>query len=245
MVGISHSDEFFVRKRSLLGCLFALSILIAPTAASAQAWTDWTGSDPVLAPNNFVTAIGTVTGTLAGVTVTYTGGFVGAQLSGGTNYWNPDGAYTQNGLSAPNLNDFIQLNGATSGTISFSSAVLNPYFALISVGRTNLPVTYDFGSAAFTVVSNNNTDCAIWGCGSYTTLGNSLTGYEFSGTLQFTGLFNSITFSTDPEEYWHGFTVGAPVEAGTQSVVPEPATMSLLATGLIGMAAARKRRKTA
>lgn len=220
-----------MRKLSLLGCLSALTIVMAPASGSAQSWTDWTG----------ITST-TVTGSLAGVQVTYTGGFAGASLVGGTNYWSPSGAYTQGGLTAPNLNDFIQIVDPVSGTISFSSAVVNPYFALISVGAPGTAVTYTFDSP-FTILSTNLVNCAFWGCGTYSTGANSLTGTEFSGTIQFIGTFSSISFTTDPSENWHGFTVGADRAA---EVVPEPATMSLLATGLAGMAAAaRKRRKSA
>ncbi len=219
-----------MRKLSAVGLLSAALVLTStPTRASAQVWTDWTS---------------VWSGTLSGVTVTYTGGFAGGQIAGGTNYWAPAGAYTQGGLTAPTNTDFIQLIDPVSGTINFSSPVVNPYLALISVGQGGIPITYDFGTSSFVVLSNNNSvpvpNCAFWGCGSYTTAGNSLTGREFSGTLQFIGTYSAISFTTDPSENWHGFTVGADRPA---DVVPEPATMTLLATGLAGMAAARRRRK--
>lgn len=213
-----------MRTPSVFGIIAAaLALLSMPTRASAQTWTDWTSQ---------------WTGNLSGVTVTYSGGFAGGQFTPGTDYWAPYGAYTQGGLTAPTNTDFILLVGPVTGTITFSAPVLNPYFALISVGEPNQSITYDFGPNAFTVLSNNNSSCAYWGCGSYITSGNTLTGSEFSGTIQFLGTFTSISFTTDPTENWHGFTVGA------DGVVPEPATMSLLAIGLVAMAAAGRRRRS-
>lgn len=90
--------------------------------------------------------------------------------------------------------------GATTATINFGTAVVNPLIALISVGQGGLPVTYNFGTSAFTVVSNNNSSCAFYGCGSYTTSGNTIAGTEFSGVLRFNGTFTSLTFSTNNAE---------------------------------------------
>jgi hypothetical protein len=230
-------------RSRFLKLLAVATLVAAPSLASAQSWTQWTAG-----------SVGSFSGTLLGSTVTFAGGNSGGQLFNGTdvagtmtqagaqgnNYFNPPNAYNQGGLTVPGLGliQFIGASGATRpNIITFSSAVINPYFAFVSVGQPNLPVTYTF-NAPFTVLSNDN--CATptyWSCGSYSTGVNSLTGSEFSGTIRFLGTFNSITFSTNPDENWHGLTVGA------DSVVPEPATMSLLAMGLVGMAAARRRGK--
>lgn len=50
-----------------------------------------------------------------------------------------------------------------------------------------------------------------------------------------------FTFENDPS-YWHLDDVS--VTAAGANVVPEPASMSLLATGLVGMAGLRRRRRT-
>jgi hypothetical protein len=207
---------------------------VTPATASAQTWTSWNS----VGPNVF-------NGTLLGTSVTYTGNYAGGQLTGGggTDYFSPTAPYTQSGLTAPNAGGnvgFVQLIDPSVGTLSFGTALTNPYLALISVGQPGYAVTYTFDQA-FTVLSNNNyPNCAFWGCGTYTQVGNSITGYEFSGTLQFAGSFSTLAIATDPGENWHGFTVGA----DAVSVTPEPASLVLMGTGLAGVAGfARRRRK--
>ena len=220
----------------LAAALAVVAVSVAtPATASAQSWTSWNS----VGPNIF-------NGVLLGSSVTYTGNYAGGQLTGGggTDYFSPSGAYTQGGLVAPNAGGntgFIQLINPSVGTLSFGSSLNGIYLALISVGQPGYAVSYTFDQA-FTVVSDNNTNCAYWGCGSYTQVGNTITGYEFSGTLRFAGNINSLSITTDPGENWHGFTVGADAVTST----PEPASFVLMGTGLVGIVGfARRRRKNA
>lgn len=232
-----------MRIRSGFFALAAAAVIaLVPSSARAQTWTTWTFG-----------SAGLFTGSLFGSTVTYTGGNIGGQLSdgtdvagtltynGGSDFFNPGNPYNQNGMNVPGLG-MIQFNGATRlNTITFANAVVNPFIALISVGQSNMPITYAF-SDPFIVRSDNNCPTpSYWSCGSYSTVGNSLIGNEFSGTIEFSGTFTSLTFSTDPDEDWHGFTVGA--HGAATAVTPEPATMTLVATGLVGMMGVARRRK--
>src|ERR1700710_2108212 len=200
--------------------LFAVTALAAtPSLASAQTWTDWTTG-----------TTGSFGGLLFGSAISFTGGNIGGQLGNGTdvagtmtqngngsNYFsvNSGNAYNQGGLNIPGLG-LVQFNGASAvNTITFAAPIVNPYFAFVSVGQPNVPVTYDFGSNIFTLLSQNTgSNCAYWGCGTNSIgvdggTGTAITGNEFSGVIQFTGTFNSISFTTDNPENWHGFTVGA------------------------------------
>ena len=57
----------------------------------------------------------------------------------------------------------------------------------------------------------------------------NLIGNEFSGTIRFNGTFNSLTFSTNPAENWHGFTYGIRTTERIEPTVPEPSTVFLVA----------------
>jgi len=56
--------------------------------------------------------------------------------------------------------------------------------------------------------------------------------------VQFSGVYNSITWTTSGSEYWNGFTVGA---AGPATILgPEPGTWLLLLGALPAMALLRR-----
>jgi len=206
----------------------AVAAMMSTSASAAIQWTDWTSINSSLA-----------SGTIAGTTITLSGPFDTAQISGGTDYWrtggNPWAAY--DALSnLPSNNDFIAPSGnQVLHTFTFGKAVRNPYIAIISLGQPNIQTNWTFG-APFTLVDQGQ---GFWGNGVFTINGNTISAGEAHGVIQFTGNFTSLTLLTNRTENWSGLT------AGTSGVVPEPASWAMLIAGfgLVG-ASARRRRQT-
>jgi hypothetical protein len=229
----------------------AVAAAAAPRAAAAQGfWTDWTSAS---APG----ATGTATGTLnvtgfGNVEVGYSGQIYFAQTSAATDYWTPRNPTTSPyvradlGISNPTNTDLIALNTGSQQvkTVTFSAPVLNPLFAIVSLGQSSVQVTYNFDSP-FEILSFG--PGAFGGPGTLTRIGAStLTGVEGNGVIRFLGTFSQISWTVPTAETWHGFTVGVQgVADEPQQVIPEPSTVALLGAGLAAVGAAARRRRRA
>lgn len=161
-------------KVRILG-LLALGLLVAnPAAAGPIDWTDWTSAS--------TGASGSATGTLSSgsVAVRYTGDVTFAQTGAGINYWTEGSPapYTGNAVvdNAPTAAEMVALSlSGVTNTLTFSSPVTDPIMAIVSLGRLNLPVTYDFDTS-FSVLGEGQ---GYWGDGTYVLgAGDLLTGYE-------------------------------------------------------------------
>ncbi len=219
----------------LLGC----GLMASQTAqAGPITWTDWTAAE---CPGNAM-------GTMGGVTVSYSGSCAFAQTGTGTNYWTENGSpapYTGSSVidNAPTAAEMLGLNLSATHTITFSEAVLNPIMAIVSMGQPNLPVSYDFNTA-FSLLSNG---VGYWSFANGDAAGSAvidstnyiLTGSEFHGAIQFSGLISSIQWTSNPNEFWHGITIGAPAAVS----VPEPGTLALFGLGLLGAGLTRRNRR--
>jgi hypothetical protein len=210
---------------------FALLFGLASSSAIAgPSWIDWssasTGSLTVGANTVGVTLSGSTPMGLVNGDYYYNNG-----ATGGTSITGTYGGLTPS--------DMIQVNGPSSFTLSFNQAILNPYIALVSVGQ-GYAVNYTFNGPVTVLTAGPN----YWGYIGYTSSGNTLTGYEYNGVVQLAGSYTSLTVSTAPGEFWHGFNVGTNAVAAP---VPEPETYAMLLAGLgfVSFVARRRKQKLA
>lgn len=177
--------------------------------------------------------------------VSYTGDVASATQvgSGGINYYVPPTVYTNAQVAnVPSNNNVITLDQdpAYTNVLTFSSALLNPILDIVSLGAPGVRVTYTF-NATPTILSQGT---AYWGgcstCLSVT--GNSLTGTEGSGVIEFTGSYTSLTWTTTGGEYWNGFTVGVQGLGSPVSRVPEPETWALIFPVIVMAVILRRKR---
>ena len=192
--------------------LLGASTLAEPAGAATFNYVDWVDAD---------VAAGTASGVItlpdsSTVTVSFsaigadggTGVLYGAQVGAGTNYWNPATPFISSEVeNAPPTPDILQLLGGLNATyvVTLSEPIKDPVMAIVSLGQSSVPTTYDFDSP-FTIVSQG---AGYWG-GSATALtaleGDVLEGREGHGTIRFIGTFARFSWTVPTPEQWHGFT---------------------------------------
>lgn len=217
-------------KRKLLFSFIVtlLSVSIAGTASAGTVWTDWTG---------YTAGAPGVVGTLGGVGVTYTGQVINTTINGTATNWSPNSSFIGGTVttSPSTVGDIIGISGGTgggTGTITFASPIINPVFAIWSLGQPGLAASFTFSlTPAFEAGGPNQQ----YGGAPISVLGNVVSGNEGNGVVQFTGAFSTFSWTNTPEN-WYGFTVGT-----AASSVPEPTTLLLLGFGLIGLAGLRRK----
>lgn len=225
-------------KRFLWMCTVLTFVLSTSAWAGTISWTDWTSATV----GQSGAAAGTISIGANVVGVNYTGDVTFAQTGSGINYWTQGSPapYTGNAVvdNAPTASELIALSLSNiTNTITFSQSVIDPIITIVSQGQPSLTVSYDF-NRSFSVLSEG---LGYWGDGSYNLVaGDILQGNELHCAIQFIGTVSSISWVASPNEYWHGITVGL-TQTALASQVPEPSTMLLLGSALVGLVAFRKR----
>ena len=214
---------------------FKLALAAASLAASGLAhsatidWNSWSTN-----------SVGTITTGSGPIGVTYAGQMQGFY----PNYpsWGPSATWADGTVvaNAPGANSgIIYLTGGNStvDTITFSQAVVNPVFAIWSLGQGGVQASFNFIGVTPVFVAGGGS--AEYGGSAISVSGNNVYGAEGNGTVQFMGTYTSISWTNPAYEGWYGFDVGV---AGVAGVVPEPGSVGLMLAGLtlVGLALRRQ-----
>ena len=175
-------------------------------------YVDWTAANPAGGTASGV--INLPNGDVVGVELEAlnpngsAGTLLGAQTSGGFNFWATDAPYISTEVpNGPPNSDLLQLQGgsATEYRVTLSEPIVDPIMAILSLGQGGKPTTYDFDSP-FEIVSQGVGN--FGGCPTCLVElpGDVLEGSEGHGTIRFDGEFSTFSWTVPTPEYWHGFT---------------------------------------
>jgi hypothetical protein len=213
-------------RRILVSGFSALVLALSASAASAATvpWTTWDSIS---------------SGTAGPITVAFNGpanDIIHGYPSYGPAGTFADGVIVSNGPSSSN--NILQLVGgnSTTQTLTFSQAVVNPVFAIWSLGQARGPAAFVFDQTPTFVAGGPSNE---YGGQAISVVGNAVVGVEGNGTVEFLGTFSQLTWTNPLYENWYGFDVGFQSVAA----VPEPSTWAMLMLGFAGLGVMAYRRK--
>jgi hypothetical protein len=222
------------RSMYWLATLAFFSFPLTPVRADPVVWTDWTSGTP--GANGTAEGVLNIAGTP--VDVSYSGEMAFIQYDGtGANYWVPD-AYSSPTVPAvdnpPTSTDIIALSSATAKTITFSQAISNPLFAVVSLNGNGYQFDRDFEILGF--------GPGYWGNGTLTKTNPGPGIYQLNGSgephgvIEFQGTFSSVSWTSLTNEFWNGFTIGVRGLA-----VPEPGSFAMAGAAMLSILSRRPR----
>lgn len=223
-------------KKHVLAVAVAVGAAYGSASAAPVVWVDWTsGSAGASGSAAGLVDLGPAGPDASDIAVNYSGEIAFVQTAGGTNYWTGPSYVSAAVDNGPGTSDIIALSSATSKTLTFSAPVDNLFFAVVSLNGNGYSFNEDFEILS--------AGCGYWGCG---TLSKTIVDDEYRligsgephGVIRFNRAVSSITWTSLTNENWNGFTVGT---YGAAPPIPEPATVALMALGLLGVAGATRR----
>lgn len=215
------------RRAVLAGSL----LLLAQQASAALiSWTDWTAATPGAAG----TASGTITlPDTSTIGLTYNGEVAAGNrtvIDNSYPSWTPASTFSDGTVVSnnPPRGDLIALRGGTQNvnTVTFASPITDPVMAIWSLGSGGAPASFVFQNATPTFIAGGSS--AEFSGSPITVSGNTVSGSEANGVVQFHGTFNSLSWMNPQQEDYYGFTLGV---AG-RAPIPEPSTYAIMAAGL-------------
>lgn len=218
-------------KKLLLGV--ALTVFGSMTAANATVvWTDWTSG-------TISSTSGSATGTMGSVGVSYLG--ENQCLNCFVSNWSPATSWQAGPVTnAPPGNSSIRLIGGNADvvdTLTFSTPVLNPVLAIVSLGQGGINASFNFDpTLSFSLLGGGPS--TSWGGFPLSSSGSTVFGNEGNGLVLFSGLVSEISWTNPASENYYAFTVG---QVGA---VPEPSTWALMIAGFLGIGFMAYRKKS-